>query len=297
MLLGIRPYWLSRRGSIQYCRFCMEFQPGNELEEALVHAANDPAARPRFYELLLESDLFVLTPPNAIRSNTPIANRNSVSFVQWSDGKRNIIPVFTSLAMLERILKVQSDGPAHLAFLGRELLRILARGTTSAVLNPNGPFGKELLVEEMRDLATGDFFSATRSQVLEKGRSVLLSVPANYPYAAVDALKRFLATRPEISAAYLAQLHDPASGDAPHLLFGLLVTGDVEHLMRPLAVIARDVLGSGRVADFTVLGRGGAMDEYFFKNMEPFYRRTAEAPERSVAIRIADWLWGIFRRR
>ena len=270
----------------------MEFQPGNELEEALVQAANDPAARPRFYELLLESDLFVLTPPNTTQPGHH-GNSEPVSIVHWSDGKRNIVPVFTSVSMLKQIIKAQTRGNVCLALHGCDLIKMLARGTTPAVLNPNGPFGKELLVEEMRDLATGNFFFAAKPQVLEKGRSILLSVPANYPYAAVDALKRFLATRPEISAAYLAQFHDPASGDPPHLLFGLQSTGDAEAVMRQLAVIARDVLGSGRVADFTVLGRGGAMDEYFFANIEPFYRRAVNAEETSL---IAKWLKRLLRR-
>ena len=41
----------------------MNFTPTNELERSLVLAANDPAARPQFYKLLLESQLFVLIPP------------------------------------------------------------------------------------------------------------------------------------------------------------------------------------------------------------------------------------------
>jgi len=70
-------------------------------------------------------------------------------------------------------------------------------------------------------------------------------------------------------------------------------TGDAEPAMRQLAAIARDVLGSGRVIDFTVLGRGGAMDEYFFENIEPFYRRTTES---RGTLRIPDWLRKIFQR-
>ena len=42
---------------------------------------------------------------------------------------------------------------------------------------------------------------------------VLLSQPADYPHALVQALQSLLAEWPAVNAAYLAQMHRPASGE------------------------------------------------------------------------------------
>ena len=153
---------------------------------------------------------------------------------------------------------------------------MLASGPLSAVLNPNCPIGKEFLVEEIRDIASGKLFEVPKPEVVQKERKVLLGQPSEYPQALVDALKRHLDTQPQVDAAYLAQIHDPASGAAPHLLCGISLQGEIDPVMKPLLMLARETLSPNKIADFVVLGRGGSLDDYFLTKTQPFYKKNRE---------------------
>lgn len=256
----------------------MNFTPSNELEKVLLQAAHDPAARPRFYQLLLESDLFVLVPPNtAPHGQRTLEKDEQVPLVSWKKGDQDIIPMFTSLPLLEETIKNSGQALDYLAMRGKDLLGMLGGGTIPALLNPNSPAGKEFFVEEMRNLANGKFFEPAKPEIVQKERKILLGQPVEYPHELVEVLKRYLSSQPQVEAAYLAQIADPASGVPPHLIFAIRLQGDIDPVLQQLVMLAKETLGPDKIADFTVLGRGGGLDNYFLTKTQPFYQRSSSS--------------------
>ena len=254
----------------------MSFSPTNELEQVLTQAARNPAVRPQFYRMLLESELLLLTPPSKTEQGERTLEKNeNVSIVNWSNGRNTFIPIFTSLAVLEEAVKKVGGDYDYLVLKGKDLFGILSEGPSPAVLNPSSQFGKEFPVEEMRELVSGRMFQPARREEVRMDRQVFLGQPAEYPHALVDALKEFMINRAEISVAYVAQFHDPASGNAPHLLVAVGIEGEVDPVMQSMSMIAREVSGPGKVVDFTVLKPGSGLSDYF-ANVEPFYQRKSD---------------------
>jgi len=268
----------------------MNFTPTNELERLLVQAAHDPAARPRFCQLLLESQLFVLVPPNtAPHGERTLEKSENVPLVSWKKGEQDIIPMFTSLPLLQETIKNSGQALDYLTMRGKDLFGILGSGKIPAVLNPGCPAGKEFFVQEMQDLASGKFFEPPKPEIIPKERKILLGQPAEYPHQLVEILTRYLSSQPAVEAAYLAQIDDPASGVPSHLIFAVKIQGNIDPIMQQLVMVARDSLGPNKVADFTVLGRGGSLDDYFLTQTQPFYQRsssTASAAPKSFFKRL-----------
>lgn len=238
-----------------------------------MQAATDPAARPAFYKLLLESQLFVLVPPStAPHGETVLKQSQNVPLVSWKKGEQDMIPMFTSLSVLQQSIAQTGSALDYLALKGKDLFGLLGAGPLPAVLNPNCPYGKEFFVEEMRGMVSGKYFEPSR-EVVQQARQVLLGQPAEYPHELVETLKRYLASQPQAQAAYLAQIGDPASGLPPHLIIGVQIQGDIDPVMQGLGLIARETLGPGKVVDFTPIGHGGGVDDYFLTKTQPFYQR------------------------
>ena len=134
----------------------MNFNPENQLEMVLVQAATDAAALPLFYQLLLESPLFALTPPNSRpHGDGALQKGENISIVNWADGERRIVPIFSSLPLLREAVAGSPVACDYISLRGRELLGILAKGDSPAMLNPTSAYGKELDLDEMRELAAG----------------------------------------------------------------------------------------------------------------------------------------------
>lgn len=250
----------------------MNFKPTNELEKALMQAATNPAGRRRFYELLLTSPLFVLIPPNAApHGQNRLKPGDQIPIVHWQHGQKNIVPIFSSLPVMQEILKGSNAACDYLAMRGLEALGLISKGDVPAMLNPNGAYGKELRVGEMRDLVSGKLFG---SQAVEEGT---LSQLAEHPQTLIEALKQFLGTRSEVSAAYVAQANYSGSAESPRFFFALQMEGDPDPVMKQMSVILGETLGKGKSANFTALGRGGQFDEFFRKEIQPFYKKNAES--------------------
>jgi hypothetical protein len=114
------------------------FYPANPLEELLIQAFREPAARPVFCRRMLASGLLVLG----------TATETGVNLRQWTVGGRKVIPVFTSRQRLEEFA-----GPddASLALQGRKIFKAIPPGV-SVFLNPRTPIGREFTPEEVAGL-------------------------------------------------------------------------------------------------------------------------------------------------
>jgi len=252
----------------------------NALEIALARAAVEPATRPEFYRLLLESEVYVIgntDVPGDGKTTIPAGAKLSVVNWEKKDGK-SFIPFFSSIEALQSVLKTEAR---FVAMPARNFFEI-TRGAT-LILNPALSHGKEFFPTEIDAiLATGVNHVATE-HVIQKATKVLLGQPANYPSEMVSSLATLLAKHPSIKAAYLCLMHDPASMSAPALVVGFDGDGDIKTAMRDAGSVAADTAPKGQPVDFVKISRGEAgISDYLIKSVKPFYERTWGTKIRSM---------------
>jgi hypothetical protein len=246
-------------------------EPANDLEQKLMLAANDPASRPDFYKVLMDSQVFVIGFTDAGGEGvTTLPTGAKVSIESWekNDGTK-ITPFFSSLDTLQRALKKESK---YVSLPARSFFE-LTKGA-SLVLNPASPYGKEFYPNEVQALLDTGMNHVAQSRIVQKETKVLLGQPASYPTEMVSALASFLAKRSAIKAAYLCQMHDPSSSEGPSLVVGFEGGGGLARVMNEAGSIAADTVPKGRKVDFVVVKDGEAgLGSYMLKSVKPFYER------------------------
>jgi hypothetical protein len=250
------------------------------LEVALARAADEPASRPEFYRILLDSEIYVIghtEAPGDGRTTLPAGAKLSIVSWENKDGTP-ITPFFSSLEALQRSLQEETR---FLSMPARSFFEI-TRGAT-LVLNPASGYGKEFLPNEIEALlATGVNHVATE-RVVEAATQVLLGQPANYPSEMVASLTALLARHPNIKAAYLCLMQDRSSMPSPTLVVGIEGHGDVRAAIREAGSVAADTAPRGEPVDFAEIKRGsGGISDYFIASVQPFYERTWGAKLRSM---------------
>ena len=252
----------------------------NALEIALARAAVEPATRPEFYRLLLESEVYVIGQtdvPGDGKTTIPAGAKLSVVNWEKKDGKP-FIPFFSSFEALQSVLKAEAK---FVAMPARNFFEI-TRGAT-LILNPALSHGKEFFPTEIDALlATGVNHVATE-HVVKKATKVLLGQPANYPSEMVSALTSLLSKHPNVKAAYLCLMHDADSSSAPALVVGFDGDGDLKAAMREAGSVAADTAPRGQLVDFVEIKRGeSGVSKYFLSSVRPFYERSWGARLRSM---------------
>jgi hypothetical protein len=255
-------------------------EPVNDLEQKLMHAANDPASRPDFYKALMDSKIFVIGFTDVGGEGvTTLPTGAKVSIESWekNDGTK-ITPFFTSLDALKRALKKQSR---YVSLPARSFLE-LTKGS-SLVLNPASPYGKEFYPNEVQALLDTGMNHVAQSRVVQKETKVLLGQPANFPSEMVSALTALLAKHSVVKAAHLCLMHDPSAGEKPSLIVGFEGDGDLTQAMKEAGSVAADTAPKGELVDFSILKRGEpGLSEYMLKSVKPFYERTWRSKLRSL---------------
>lgn len=246
-----------------------KFFPQNRLEALLMQAAKEPGAEPEFLRELMSADLYVLVVPKQNQTGRFTAEPGDTIQIKGITIKdRQVIPVFTSELRLREYIREQE---IQAKLNGNALFSMIAQQQDGILLNPASSYGKEFTYEEVVSLADGSIFQPVRHTV-EKETQVLLGMPAQTPEKTLNAIRSYLAGRAEVKRAHYAQIHIPASGEPPHLLFAFEVDGDFAPIASELNVIFRSTLAAGESADLVVLGQGGGLDEYF-NDQEPFYKK------------------------
>jgi len=254
-----------------------DFVPVNRLEELLVEAATNPAARPDFYRELLRADLFVVTPdaPDA-EGSTQLAAGATLSLVSWQGPSGPYTPIFSSRERVDEVAHHIGREMGFVALQGSALFGMLTQVPQPAVLNPGFAFGKQLVPDEIRRLADGTIFQPHERRVFEKATQVLLGQPAAYPQELVDALTRLFRGRPSVEAAYVAQIQIPGE-DAPHPIVGL-VSSDAAKDIADAGLVAKE-LGRPSPVDFLPLNASSTDGlAQYFRGTKPFYERTTSTP-------------------
>jgi hypothetical protein len=243
----------------------------NALELALMLAASEPAHRPEFFRLLLESTIFILGSseqmdegPVTLKANTQVQIQNWVK----PDGS-SVIPFFSSLRALQ--LAIESDEP-YIALPARTFFDI-TRGA-ELILNPRSQYGKEFTREEVEALLAAGVSRIPEQRVVETDTQVLLGQPANYPTDMVASLTTLLAKHSNVQAAYLALMHDVSMDEKPHLIVGIEAEGNFENVIREAGTVAGDTAPKGEPVDLIRVIRGeSGLGQYFIEEVKPFYER------------------------
>jgi len=244
----------------------------NSLEMALARAAAEPASRPAFYRLLLESEVYVIGHTDAPGvGNTAIPAGAKLSIVNWEkkDGKP-FIPFFSSLEALQRVLKAEAR---FVAMPARNFFEITLGATL--ILNPSLSYGKEFFPAEIEALLTTGVNHVAKERVVQKATKVLLGQPANYPSEMMASLTSLLARHPSVKAAYMCLMHDAESSSAPVLVVGFDGDGDMKTAMREAGAVAADTAPQGQLVDLVEIKHGDSgVSEYLLGSVKPFYLRS-----------------------
>lgn len=245
------------------------FHPENDLERALVAAADDPANAPAFYRTLLDSKLLVIdesAAPAQPGQRTLDAGTQLRLRPLEIEGQPHV-PVFSALSRLQAFINSQVN---YLSIGARDLFAILR--DSHVVLNPGADYGKQFLPSEVAAIVDGSIFSQQSTYVVPEATQVLLGQPAEYPSHITNALKRFFATRSDVRAAYLAHYHNPARDEKPCTLIGVDASGDWAALVGGASLVLGQVARSTDVVDFIRIDASG-ISRYMVNETKPFYRR------------------------
>ena len=250
----------------------MEFIPLNELEAALLAATTNPDARPRFYEILSNSNLLVVDespePATITRPHVLEAGRSLSLRSLDIDGIPHV-PVFSSS---ERVSAVVQSEVKTLAMNAKDLFKILEGG--HAILNPGSNCGKAFTPHEMAQIVDGSIFAPRSVEVVTEARELLMGQPTNYPTHVTTPLAAFFKTKKEVVAAYLAHVCDAKSGEAPHTMIGVQMPpgADVQRVMGEASIVLEGVAHKGEMIDLILITSGGVSD-YMTKETKPFYKK------------------------
>ncbi|HEY7373864.1 MAG TPA: SseB family protein [Polyangia bacterium] len=135
----------------------VEFTPDNELEQTLVRAATDPAARPEFYRRLLAAELYILTdeaPAAPGETSRPAAA--DAGLITWESPTGPYVPLFSSRARVDEIARLRERSYGFVALSGKAAFARLAQEKRAAFLNPGFACGKQFVPDVIDRLAGGE---------------------------------------------------------------------------------------------------------------------------------------------
>lgn len=252
----------------------------NALEQSLRRAAVEPAERPDFYRLLLESTIYVIGPSDQVPEGEVTLQAGTTLQIQnWQrqDGSP-VIPFFSSLEALQSAIEIEAS---YVALPARTLLEMTLGATL--VLNPKSDYGKEFFPNEVEALLSEGVNKQSVQRMVAKETQVLLGQPREYPSAMIASLTSLLAKHGNVKAAYLALMHDPSVDEKPHLVIGIEADRDFEKVVREAGTVAGDMAADGEPVDLVRVVRSEAgLSQYFIEETKPFYERTWGSKLRSV---------------
>jgi SseB protein C-terminal domain/SseB protein N-terminal domain len=248
--------------------------PRNDLETAMLQAADDPVARPDFYAALLQAKIYVI---GDVSTDLPdgefrISEGDTISLAnfEFEDGQP-YIPFFTSLDALNEA--VSGETP-YLSIGTRELLDS-TRGNF-LVLNPGQDIAKEFTPEEITHLLDGTPVSGTGEYQLDRDVQVQIGQPAEEPVELIDALTRLFSRHGAVKRAFYAQMLVEAQEKPLSLVVALDADGSVDRLIGDMQMVIPDTAPDGLPVDVVLLGQADSLVDSYFQTTEipPFYERS-----------------------
>lgn len=246
------------------------FKPENDLERALVRAAQDPAARVPFLKTLLDAELsFALIDASKQKGGSgagyeiPEVEADGVGFV----------PIFTADSRVEAMF-----GKDRMMIVRQTFRQIIEQVDDSGfVLNPGSDFGRELTEADVKAMLAGDFEKAAESDEAggegeEAPLPAAIGRPSPAPTHLTGPLAKMFATIPGVRAAHIGQALFPDSHGAKRLVIGIAADGDLDMIFDRMGEVLDEVAKPSDVIDFVPVP-GSPLDGYFERDANPFYRK------------------------
>ncbi|CAJ0945277.1 unnamed protein product [Ranitomeya imitator] len=175
----------------------------NELETLLEQAATEPAYRPAFFQLLLESTVWV---PGESADGEGIDSQSEVVLQHWEkDDGTSVIPFFSSLDALQLAI---SHEQKFVVMPVRTLFEMTVGETL--FLNAKLPTGKEFTPNEINHLVKDSGDPLTQQRVLEGGTTLLLSEVTEPPAQMVESLCALFKNLKTVKRAFLCSIKENA---------------------------------------------------------------------------------------
>ncbi|MCQ4968717.1 enhanced serine sensitivity protein SseB [Atlantibacter hermannii] len=238
----------------------------NELETLLEKAATEPAHRPAFFRMLLESTVWV---PGTSANGDAVDADSALDLQHWEkeDGT-SVIPFFSSLEALQQAVE---DEQAFVAMPVRTLFEMTLGETL--FLNAKLPTGKEFTPREISHLVSEEGNPLSTQEVIEGGQTLLLSEVAEPPAQMVDSLTTLFKTLKTVKRAWLCSIKEGT--DAPsNLLIGIEAIGDIDAIIQAAGSVATDTLPGDEPIDICLVTEGEkGVSHFIMAHVTPFYER------------------------
>lgn len=238
----------------------------NELETLLEKAATEPAHRPAFFRVLLDSTVWV---PGEAAQGEAIDANSAVDLQHWEkeDGT-SVIPFFTSLEAMQQAVAHQQ---AFVMMPVRQLFEMTPGETL--FLNAKLPTGKEFTPREISHLISPEGDAVSNQTVLEGGASLLLSEVTEPPAQMIDSLTTLFKEMKTVKRAFLCSIKEQAD-EQPNLLIGIEAEGDIEPVIRAAGSVAMDTLPGDEPVDLCQVKEGEkGVSHFMIAHITPFYER------------------------
>jgi hypothetical protein len=215
------------------------WEPQNDLERAFQDAHLGLPETVAYFKELREAILLFLTPdvPDG-QEIRQFGNGSTMTFTLWKINGEDMIPVFTSSARAEEALQAagkwnEKNGVCEM--MGLELLHVISMQTApyKVVVNPGCASGSRIMDEKMvKSVVDGSaLYLPTPGEVALNG--LVISLPNRQPARLREPLHKFLASLPEVKAAWLFCEEEPAKPHERVNVLGLMIEGgDAEEVKR-----------------------------------------------------------------
>jgi hypothetical protein len=241
-------------------------EPSNLLEVALQLATTDPAARPRFYRELLDSNVLIVPAGESPPVIDGIIPRNTrLRLTQINIAGKHYTPFFTAESRLPR-------GTRYVLLPARAFFQT-TRGA-DLVLNPGSRLGKLFFAGEVAALLDGSLLAGGTEYVAPASTKVLIGQPSEYPIELTQALGDLFKATPSVERAWLVAFHHPERDARAGLL--ICIDASAESMQRVCSDIGTIVGGlPQRHAFVDVIRYDGQGLSQSVSTHEPFYVKSA----------------------
>ena len=248
-----------------------------ELDKALIAAQGDQAQANTFYNLFLNSDVFIPTYDAATTTESRMRrSQEGESFTPIVVENEGIpfLPIFDTLERLQTW--AQGREITYIQMPAHALIRSSLDPRLHIVLNVGTPHFKEFVPDELNWLR--QVFEQQKPSVfsIPAGTKVFVGVPAKIPDRLLNALTMCMTRNREVQAAYLGQVHFDLAGEKPHLFLVLKVDdAGQEHLQsinEDIGVAIRGLLDERESLTIQVYDGKGISSE-IVATVKPLYTR------------------------
>jgi hypothetical protein len=242
------------------------------LDKALEAATKNPEKQSDYYNLFLNSEIFVPTHDLPLKESRNRAGEGEAirPIIIESEGKKYLM-LFDSK---ERLSSWAKRDVGFAVVRGHVVVEMMSADIQWA-LNVGTDHVKIFVSDEIKWLKENA--AKVTEEKLAKGTTVRVGAPASIRAGLVESLIKTLQQNPEVIEAYLAQVHFEKEGEKPHLALVLRIdptpTLTQEAIRKDLATAGRPFLAQNEFIDIFVDDGQSIVVSEVTKAVRPFYIR------------------------